>query len=186
MSRVRGKSGSKIVFSWTWKEKRKKDIEDVNNAYDSRGRNGGGLLSSLATPSSDVVLVLTVVVILSPVNASSLRIRITHPALSRPATPGKNPSAVNRADVLTSQLLPVSPSPASFRHLITTLLAHQKLATLSSNRPRENGNIRWMGWRMWRGDGARPGRKKGRKRMAKLATVVMARRVNRVNLRSLS
>lgn len=29
-----------------------------------------------------------------------------------------------------------------FRHLSTTLLAHQKLATLSSKRPRLSGNMR--------------------------------------------
>ena len=29
---VRGSSGTRIVFSWTWKEKRKNDIEDARSA----------------------------------------------------------------------------------------------------------------------------------------------------------
>lgn len=31
-SKVRGNNGTRIVFSWTWKEKRKKDMDEVNNA----------------------------------------------------------------------------------------------------------------------------------------------------------
>ena len=35
--RVIGKSGRSIVFSWTWNENRKKDIDDVKSANGSKG-----------------------------------------------------------------------------------------------------------------------------------------------------
>jgi hypothetical protein len=38
--RVIGKSGSNIVFSCTWKENRKNDIDDVRSAYGSKGSVG--------------------------------------------------------------------------------------------------------------------------------------------------
>ena len=40
-SKVNGNSGSKIVFSWTWNENRKKDIELFRSACKSTGRITG-------------------------------------------------------------------------------------------------------------------------------------------------
>lgn len=63
--------------------------------------------------------------------------------LRRPATAGKNPSAVRAVEILTSEAL-----EAQVFHLKTTLEAHQKLDTLSSKSPRANGNILVTGCRM--------------------------------------
>ena len=41
-SNVSGRRGRRIDFSWTWKEKRKKDIDEVKSAYGRRGREGQG------------------------------------------------------------------------------------------------------------------------------------------------
>ena len=41
-SKVIGRSGTKIVFSCTWKENRKNDSDDVRSAYGSNGSNGVG------------------------------------------------------------------------------------------------------------------------------------------------
>jgi len=65
------------------------------------------------------------------------------PARRRPITLGRKPKAVMAVESLSSKLL-----DAQTFHLMTTLDAHQKLATLSSNRPRANGNIRRMGCRI--------------------------------------
>lgn len=62
------------------------------------------------------------------------------PARRRPITLGKKPRAVTAVESLSSKLL-----DAQTFHFITTLDAHQKLATLSSNRPRAKGNIRRIG-----------------------------------------
>jgi hypothetical protein len=56
------------------------------------------------------------------------------------ATLGANPSTVSNADSLTS-----TPRDAQYFHLMRTLVAHQKLDTLSSNSPREKGKIRVIG-----------------------------------------
>ena len=39
---VKGRSGTRIVFSWTWNEKRKNDMEDANRAYGRSGKMGTG------------------------------------------------------------------------------------------------------------------------------------------------
>lgn len=62
------------------------------------------------------------------------------PDLKRPTTAGKKPRAVRAVDIFTSELL-----DAQDFHLKMTLEAHQKLATLSSNSPLANGNIRVIG-----------------------------------------
>ena len=53
------------------------------------------------------------------------------PALRSPTTAGKNPNAVRTVETLTR-----NPRDAHALHLMTTLDAHQKFATLSSNNPR--------------------------------------------------
>lgn len=39
---VSGSSGTRMVFSCTWKENKKNDIEDDSRAYGNKGRKGGG------------------------------------------------------------------------------------------------------------------------------------------------
>jgi len=59
---------------------------------------------------------------------------------------------------------------SNFFHLMRTLEAHQKLATLSSNNPRLNGNIRMRDWRNTVG---KDWNKKGEKMMRNVITVVI-------------
>ena len=80
----------------------------------------------------------------------------------------KNPRKVRRVDRRMSVLCEVQ----SF-HFRTTLVAHQKLATLSSNMPLLNGKIRVMGSRI-AVIGASGGRK-GRKSKKKVPAVTTAR-----------
>lgn len=70
-----------MVFSCTWNENRKKDIEEVRRAYGSKGRNGG---VSFAVFSSDLRL-----------EGSILVFDIAAPDRTSPTTPGRNPIAVN-------------------------------------------------------------------------------------------
>lgn len=86
-----------------------------------------------------------------------------------PRTLGKNPTAVKSVESFTS-----APFDTQNFHLNTTFVAHQKLATLSSKRPRAKGNIRIIGC-MISERGVKGGRK-GRKRMMNEARVVTARR----------
>lgn len=65
------------------------------------------------------------------------------------------------------------------RHLITTLVAHQKLATLSSKRPRENGKMRASDWSKADGNDCKM---KGAKRIANVATVVVPILIRWANL----
>ena len=74
------------------------------------------------------------------------------------ATAGRKPRAVKAVDSLIK-----TPCVAHSLHLRTTLDAHQKLATLSSKRPRPKGKIRVRGSR--RAVGEAKGGRKGRKRM---------------------
>lgn len=70
-----------------------------------------------------------------------------------------------------------SPGAATHRrHLTTTSLAHQKLATLSSKSPRLKGKMRDIGSRM------AVGLSQGRKRRMKVTVVVTARRKKRMRL----
>ena len=80
--------------------------------------------------------------------------------------------AVSPADNLTS-----ASGEAQRFHLKTMFVAHQKFATLSSNRPLLNGNMRVMGSRIV-GNGARGGRK-GRKSMIVVSTVTKPKRMNK-------
>lgn|SRR6267142_2279349 len=81
----------------------------------------------------------------------------------------KNPTNVRSVDSRTSALCETQ----SF-HLTATLLAHQKLATLSSNTPLLNGKMRVMGSMM--ADNGANGGKKGRKSNTKVPAVTTARR----------
>jgi hypothetical protein len=76
------------------------------------------------------------------------------------------------------------PGDAQFFHLKTTLEAHQKLATLSSNSPRAKGNIRLIGSRIPE-IGAKGGRK-GRNRRRNVMEVTAARRRNNAPLNSIN
>ena len=93
------------------------------------------------------------------------------PALRSPHTAGKNPNAVNNVESLTR-----NPREVHAFHLNTTLDAHQKFATLSSNNPRAKGNIREIGSRTAK-KGANGGRK-GRKRRRNVEVVTSAKRIN--------
>jgi len=84
----------------------------------------------------------------------------------------KNPTKVIRVDSRMSVLC-----EAQNFHLTTTLVAHQKLATLSSNMPLLNGKIRVMGSKITE-IGASGGRK-GRKRRKKVPATTTARRTKR-------
>lgn len=87
----------------------------------------------------------------------------------RPTTLGKKPRAVRPVESFTSASRSIQ-----FFHLKTTFDEHQKLATLSSKRPRLNGNILVMGSIMAE-RGAKGGRN-GRKRTKNVHVVIRPRR----------
>jgi len=142
---VKGRRGSRIVFSWTWKENKKKDIELLSNASSRTACITDGT-------SVDLFSFLS----------------LSHARIGAMAAP-KNPTKVRRVDSRMSALC-----EAQCLHFTTTLLAHQKFATLSSNMPLLNGKIRVMGSRIAE-MGANGGRK-GRKRSTKVPAVTTARR----------
>jgi hypothetical protein len=143
---VKGSRGRRTVFSWTWKENRKKDIE---------------LLSSA---SRRTVCMTTG----TPV-ARSRFLSLSHARIGAIAAP-KNPTKVNREDSRMSALC-----EAHIFHFTTTLVAHQKLATLSSKMPLLNGKIRIIGSKI--PEMGANGGKKGRKSSTKVAVVTIARRM---------
>lgn len=98
-----------------------------------------------------------------------------YPLLTSPIGPGANPTAVSNADNCVS-----TERGSDCFHLISTLVAHQKLATLSSKRPRLNGKIRVIGSRIAVNEAN--GGRKGRKRSVNDAVVTIARCVNSVGL----
>ena len=59
-----------------------------------------------------------------------------NPVFNNPITAGMNPTAVKRVESFSKV-----PGLARLRHLSATFEKHQKFATLSSNSPREKGNI---------------------------------------------
>ena len=144
---VKGSRGSRIVFSWTWKENRKKDIELLSNASSTTVCITGG----------------------SSVDFFSF-LSLSHARIGAMAAP-RNPTRVRRVDSRMSALC-----ETQSLHFTTTLLAHQKLATLSSNMPLLNGKMRVMGSRIAE-IGASGGRK-GRKSSVKVPAVTTARRTN--------
>lgn len=142
-------------------------MDEVKSAQGSEGKNGTCVSAPLCSAPESIR---------GELGFASGKCTL-YPALSIDHTLGKNPSPVNAADSLSSTLL-----PNRSRHLRTTLLAHQKLATLSSNRPRSNGKILVMGSIIDLTEGAKGGRQKGRKRKRKLETVVTPRCIKRLRL----
>lgn len=118
IKRFRGRSGSRIVFSCTWNENRKNDIDDVRSAQGRIGRVGG---------------VVCVVLALDAFQEPTIRFN----------TAGANPSAVKAAERRTSEAC-----VKYARHFSTTFDAHHMFATLSSKIPRENGKMRTKGSRI--------------------------------------
>src|SRR6267154_1145451 len=92
----------------------------------------------------------------------------------RAATAGRNPRAVSPVEAFIRTLS--RPANTRFR-FSATLVKHQKLATLSSKRPRPNGKMRVKGATM--AERGEKGGRKGAKRMAKANVVVSARRRNK-------
>ena len=50
MIKVRGNNGTRIVFSCTWKEKRKNEIEDVSMEKSKREKTGPGSVADASSP----------------------------------------------------------------------------------------------------------------------------------------
>ena len=159
--RVKGNRGTKMVFSCTWNENRKNDKDEVSKANVKSGNKGPGLEGCRSLPLS-----------LDALYGSSSCIVKLCPLLSNPTTLGKNPSPVKPVDNLTKVL-----GNARSFHLTRTLEKHQKLATLSSKSPRENGKILPIGSMMARGE--EKGGRNGRKTTAKDAIVVTAKWMNK-------
>jgi hypothetical protein len=182
--KVSGNSGTRIVFSCTWKEKRKNEIEEVSIERSKRGKRGPGSIvdTPFPEPSSPSTIVAfnsfsvdgdvsatietsfsAEVAGVAEVTGSSLILKL-NPVLNKPTTAGTNPAAVKNVESLTRV-----PELAKLRHLRTTLEKHQKFATLSSKRPREKGKILLMGSRIAIGE--ENGGRNGKKRRANDATV---------------
>lgn len=151
----RGKSGSSMVFSWTWKENRKNDSDEDSRAHGNIG--SVGVETSSRLPAE-------VRLFLEPAGGT-VTCRSLVPAMMRLNELGRNPIAVRPVDILRS-----IDCESQKRHLMMTFDAHQKLATLSSNKPRPKGKMRVIGSRIAE-EGAKGGRK-GRKTSTKAATVV--------------
>lgn len=141
-----------MVFSWTWNENRKNDIDDVKSANGKRG--------SVGITTGELSL------------SSGVGRAVVMPPRISPTTLGKKPRAVSPVDSFTRASRAIQ-----FFHLKTTLEAHQKLATLSSKRPLLNGKILVMG-SSTEDIGAKGGRK-GRNRIRNVSTVTRPRRMKR-------
>lgn len=175
--KVSGNNGTRMVFSCTWKEKRKKEREEVSIERSKREKRGPGSVADNSFPWLLSPSTLANGVVLEPSSfievpevvegsiGSSL-IRKINPVLNNPTTAGENPTAVRSVESFTNV-----PEPMKLRHLRTTLEKHQKLATLSSKSPREKGNILAMGSRMVVGE-AKGGRN-GKNKRVKDATVAI-------------
>jgi hypothetical protein len=135
--KVSGNSGTRMVFSCTWKEKRKKEREEVSIERSKREERGpGSVVDDSASTFADGVTLETSFV----ETIGSSFIRKLNPVLNKPTTAGENPTAVRIVDSFTN-----APDVTKLRHLRTTFEKHQKFATLSSKSPRENGNILAIG-----------------------------------------
>jgi hypothetical protein len=154
MSRVAGISGSSTDFSCTWNENRKNDSEEVSSAY--------GTSTSVGHEIWTRFLSCILLSVLSAADQAPYR---------SPHTMGAKPAAVQIVDKRTSH-----GAASHRRHLTTTSLAHQKLATLSSKRPRLKGKMRESGLRM------AVGLNHGRKSRRTVRIVVAAKRKNRLRL----
>jgi hypothetical protein len=168
MIKVSGNNGTRIVFSCTWKEKRKKENEAVSIEKSKREKRGPGSVTddSVSWPLSSSTFAggsmleasfsnETTEFIEGPIGSSF--IRKLNPVLNSPTTAGKNPTAVKSVENFTSV-----PELARLRHLRPMFEKHQKFATLSSKSPREKGKILAMGSRIAVGgaNGGRNGKNK--------------------------
>lgn len=158
MIRVSGNNGTRIVFSCTWKEKRKNEIDEVSIDMSKRGKRGPGPVVVSTTAETSVEIPGAV-----EGGGSSLILKL-NPVLNKPTTAGANPPAVKSVENLIKV-----PELAMLRHLMITFEKHQKFATLSSKRPREKGNILVIGSRIAVGEAN--GGRNGRKRRVNEATV---------------
>lgn len=155
-SSVAGISGSSTDFSCTWNEKRKNDSEDVSRAY-----------GSSISVGHEFWIRFLFCTLVSPGFFSAKN----HAPLNRPHTVGAKPTAVKIVDKRTS------PGAANHRrHLTTTSLAHQKLATLSSKSPRLKGKMRDTG--LW----IVAGLSHGKKIRTRVIVDVMANQKKRLRL----
>lgn len=102
IKRLSGRSGSKIVFSCTWKENKKNDIDDVRSAQGKIGRVGG-------------VVYFVVSAITDAFQEPTIRFN----------TAGAKPRAVKAVERRTSEAC-----VKYARHFSTTFDAHHMLATL--------------------------------------------------------
>lgn len=128
-----------MLFSWTWNEKRKNAIEELNNAYGRRPIVGAGL-------SVEFLMTLSFLSF-SSTKGASFSPRAKHPN-PNPVIPGAKRAHIlgkKKIAVRTVANLGSKDAGRYLCHLMNTLDAHQKLATLSSNRPLANGKIRMMG-----------------------------------------
>jgi hypothetical protein len=91
------------------------------------------------------------------------------------ATAGRNPRAVSAVEALIR--MPSRPVKIRFHFSTNTLVKHQKLATLSSNRPRPNGKMRVIGAAIV--EKCEKGGRNGTKRRMKANVVVSPRRRNK-------
>jgi hypothetical protein len=192
--KVSGNNGTRIVFSCTWKEKRKNEIEEVSIERSKRGKRGPGSVVDTPFPeplSPSAIVPFSSFCVGGDVSAtigvsfsvegaaemagSSLILKL-NPVLNKPTTAGMNPAAVKTVESLTRV-----PELAKLRHLRTTLEKHQKFATLSSKRPREKGNILLMGSRIAVGEAN--GGRNGKKRRVDDATVTIPSCRNSLPLR---
>ena len=181
---MRGNNGTRIVFSCTWKEKRKNEIEEVSIEWSKRGKRGPGPVAGVSFPSPSPSSApvpfdsFSAGGVVSAAVETSFSVEIPEavegdgsplilkpiPVLNKPATAGMNPAAVKRVEsfIKVSEL-------AILRHLMIAFEKHQKFATLSSKRPRKKGNILVMGSRIAVGEAN--GGRNGKKRRVKEATV---------------
>jgi hypothetical protein len=114
---VKGSNGSRIVFSWTWNENRKNEMELLRSAYRSTGCMTVGM--PFAAPREE------------PEPCS-----LSHAFTGAMAAPRK-PTTVKSADSFTR-----TSRGNHIRHLNKMFEAHQKFATLSSKSPRQRGKMR--------------------------------------------
>src|SRR5882757_9419895 len=90
-------------------------------------------------------------------------------------TAGRNPRVVSPAEAFMRT--PSRPANIRFHFSANTLVKHQKLATLSSKRPRPNGNMRVIGAAIVERD--EKGGRNGAKMITNANIVVSARRRNK-------
>ena len=122
--RFRGKRGRRIVFSCTWNEKRKKDIEEASIAHGKIGSVGVATTPLLPLRVISLVLLLVVVILWLVLLVLTLEIEplseffedkrragtegesndsmTFQPAHTRLVAEGKKPSKVSAAEIFTS------------------------------------------------------------------------------------